>query len=378
MSGRTIFSCASVPRCRATLWAYSSSLYACSSKPIETVTTRFDAVWVMAATTRLESMPPGEERAERHVAHETQTDRFSDERVEPLEIFLFAGRIAVAGKRQIPVLANRDAAVLGDEEVAGWQLANRLVHGVGARNVLERQIRVDCVGRPLARHVGIFQQRLDFRSERHARGRHAVVERLDAEAIADKKQPSFRIVPERKGKHAAEAVDRAIAPLFVGVDDDFGIGLRAEHVARSLELGADVGEVVDLAVEDDPDRPVLVGERLIARRQIDDAQTAMSEADAGTDEEAVGVGPAMRDDVGHRRESAAIDRLSRVEVDFSSDAAHIRRPPAEASRPRPRLDERATQDRETRTKQPCGRTISAPLPWRAPPRPAGRRAARRP
>ena len=65
------------------------------------------------------------------------------------------------------------------------------------------------------------------------------------------------------------------------MDDHLGVAVRAEAVPARLELGADVGEVVDLAVEDDPDRAVLVGERLIAGREIDDAQAAMPEADPG-------------------------------------------------------------------------------------------------
>ena len=62
-----------------------------------------------------------------------------------------------------------------------------------------------------------------------------------------------------------------------------------------LQLGADVGEVVDLAVEDDLDRPVLVAERLIAGREVDDAQPAVAEADPRVDEIAGGVRAAMRE-----------------------------------------------------------------------------------
>ena len=43
--------------------------------------------------------------------------------------------------------------------------------------------------------------------------------------------------------------------------------LRAEAMAVRLELGAELGEVVDLAVEDHPDRAVFVGQRLIAGRR---------------------------------------------------------------------------------------------------------------
>ena len=53
--------------------------------------------------------------------------------------------------------------------------------------------------------------------------------------------------------------------------------LCAEMVAARLEIAAQLAMVVDLAVEDDPDRAVFVGHRLVAAGAIDDRQTAMAE-----------------------------------------------------------------------------------------------------
>ena len=101
----------------------------------------------------------------------------------------------------------------------------------------------------------------------------------------------------------------------------------AEAMAERFELRPNLSEVVDLAVEDDPDCPVLVGQRLIAGGEIDDAETPMAEADAGADEEAVGVRSPVRDDRCHRCQTLAIDRPCRVEIEFAGDAAHLRMPP---------------------------------------------------
>ncbi len=51
-------------------------------------------------------------------------------------------------------------------------------------------------------------------------------------------------------------------------------------MAARLELGADALEVVELAVDDDVERLVLVGDRLIAGGQVDDAQPRVPEARA--------------------------------------------------------------------------------------------------
>src|SRR6266850_2129790 len=51
-------------------------------------------------------------------------------------------------------------------------------------------------------------------------------------------------------------------------------------MACRFELGAQLAEVVDLAVEHDPDGTVLVVDRLMAGREIDDAQAPHAERDA--------------------------------------------------------------------------------------------------
>jgi hypothetical protein len=55
------------------------------------------------------------------------------------------------------------------------------------------------------------------------------------------------------------------------MDEHLGIGLRAKDVAVRLERFLQVAKVVDLAVECDPDRAVLIRHRLRAQRgEIDD------------------------------------------------------------------------------------------------------------
>jgi hypothetical protein len=54
------------------------------------------------------------------------------------------------------------------------------------------------------------------------------------------------------------------------VNDDLGVALGAECVARACELRNELLEVVDLAVEDHGDAAVLVVKGLLPGRQIDD------------------------------------------------------------------------------------------------------------
>ena len=90
--------------------------------------------------------------------------------------------------------------------------------------------------------------------------------------------------------------------LLVEVDDDLGVGFRREDVPLLLERGAQLHVVEDLAVEDDPDAPVLVGDRLPAALEVDDAQPRVGEADVRIPVEAETVRAPVPEHGGHRLE----------------------------------------------------------------------------
>src|SRR6266849_2080622 len=97
-------------------------------------------------------------------------------------------------------------------------------------------------------------------------------------------------VPEGECEHATEVVHAADAVVLIEVDDRLGIAGRAEDVTASHEIPAEIVEVVDLPVEDDPDRTVLVANGLIAGMQVDDAEPSHAQADPRAHVHASGVG----------------------------------------------------------------------------------------
>src|SRR4030095_16055240 len=90
------------------------------------------------------------------------------------------------------------------------------------------------------------------------------IEGFTPEPIAGQQQPLPRTIPNREGKHAVQAVDHALAFLLVEMEDGLGVAAGAVAVAARFESRPERGVVVDLAVEDDPDRAVLVAHRLPA------------------------------------------------------------------------------------------------------------------
>ena len=130
-------------------------------------------------------------------------------------------------------------------------------------------------------------------------------------------------------KYAAQLLEHVGAPGLVAVDDGLGVAVRDEGVAQRLELGAELLEVVDLAVERDGHGAVGVLHGLAGAFEVDDGQAAKSHRDVVVHEEALVIGPAVGDAIGHILD----DRLVRfpVEIDRSEshESAHVAGSPPE-------------------------------------------------
>jgi hypothetical protein len=147
-----------------------------------------------------------------------------------------------------------------------------------------------------------------------------VEQRLDAEAVACEHEPARAGVPQRDREHAAQPHERPGALRLVEVPDHLGVAARAEAVPARLELAAQLGVVVDLAVLRHGDGALLRGDRLVAVLEVDDGQAARIEHDRPDRRAAVGVGAAMAERVAHRRHGA---RVGGPRHGDAADAAHV-------------------------------------------------------
>ena len=125
---------------------------------------------------------------------------------------------------QVPVALNMHLALAQHEPVRGRQLPDvgkeRLggVIQVAVDQVIGQAFIVDA-----ARRGGVGKQRLDFGGKDEALAVGVIVERLDAEAVARGKELLAALIPKGKGKHAVEMLHAILAPLFVGVQNGFGV-----------------------------------------------------------------------------------------------------------------------------------------------------------
>ncbi len=96
--------------------------------------------------------------------------------------------------------------------------------------------------------------------------------------------------------------------------------MRGEAVAASLQIGAQVAVIVNLAVKNGPDGLIFVGDRLVAGVKVDDAQAAHADGAAAVDMETVVVRPAVHNGAGHALDVGKLGRLAAKEK--TGNAAH--------------------------------------------------------
>src|SRR6266576_2679472 len=95
--------------------------------------------------------------------------------------------------------------------------------------------------------------------------------------------------------------------------DDFSVGLRPEDVSFLQELPTQFPKVVDFAVENNPDRFVLVRHRLTTGIEVNDRQAQMAQSNIPIKINALAVRPAMTHRPKHHFDLLAINTRFVVE-----------------------------------------------------------------
>src|SRR5215467_13391011 len=106
------------------------------------------------------------------------------------------------------------------------------------------------------------------------------------------------------------------------MNDSFGIGIGAEDMPAGAKFVAQLEEVINFSIENDPDAFIFVRNWLMPGRKVDDAEAAHPEPDGSIDVIAFIVRSTMGDYVAHAAQDCRIGDVARLPADYSSDAAH--------------------------------------------------------
>src|SRR5438105_187915 len=101
-----------------------------------------------------------------------------------------------------------------------------------------------------------------------------------------------------------------------------GIGGGAEVMSAADQAFPQLAVIVDLAIKNDPDRLVLVGDGLMAAFDVDDRESTTSKGYRTINVKAFIVRSTMSDRVAHALEKVFRDRANGSEEEFPRNATH--------------------------------------------------------
>src|SRR5712692_8566768 len=113
------------------------------------------------------------------------------------------------------------------------------------------------------------------------------------------------------------------APFLVAVNDHLSIRSSAELIAAAFKFGAQLFEIVDLAIQNDPNRFLDIGHRLVSARQINDGKPPEAQSEWAGDEVALVVGTAVNHRSRHAPDRFRFYRLVSNKVKLAANAAHV-------------------------------------------------------
>ena len=106
------------------------------------------------------------------------------------------------------------------------------------------------------------------------------------------------------------------------MNDHFRISVGVEAMAICLESPSQLGKVVDLSIQYNPDGAIFVMDRLAARRQVDDAQSAHTQPNAPADVNAFIIRSAVHNGLAHVMNRCSVCHIGVFIADNACYAAH--------------------------------------------------------
>ena len=166
-------------------------------------------------------------------------------------------------------------------------------------------------------------QRTDGRGEGDAAVSRGIYQGFDPQAIANEVERAIRVVPQPKREHPSQTGDQTLdSPPTVSMQQHFGVGATTELRAVGGQLRSQSAEVVDRAIEDEPQGSVGRHHRLPPRvAEVEDGEPPVTEHDPRPTLDTLAIRPSPGQRVSHVLHP--LQRQGRVlEPDYASNPAH--------------------------------------------------------
>src|SRR5579875_1588257 len=178
----------------------------------------------------------------------------------------------------------------------GGQLFDVFEHRQRRWHVAIDQVFVQRDGVNFAWNAG-FQQRFDLGAEDQALPIPIVVEGLFAVAVTRSQQALPFSVPQREDKHTAQVRHAFVTVFLIGMYNHLSVAIRRKLMPARLQALFERLIVINFAIEDDQYALILIENRLMAPRQVDNRETPHAQSRAITCPYALFIRPAMANDL---------------------------------------------------------------------------------
>ena len=224
---------------------------------------------------------------------------------------------------EVPVAFQTHPGSVGVQHVARRHLRDAREErdplvGAGVKRV------VDAPRVPRSRDAG-GHERLGLGREVEAAFLLGIKEGLQPEPIACREEDAALFIPNSHCKLSPQVLKARGAEVLVQVERDFAVRARAEAVALRFEPLADALVVVELAVDDDVEAPVLAGDRLVTFGVGDREEVvAQARASRGGDPDPLAVGAAVAERGGGVAEGLLGHGVAGIRRQDYGDSTHRR------------------------------------------------------
>src|SRR5207249_1440567 len=144
------------------------------------------------------------------------------------------------------------------QKMAGRKLADAPKNRLSGKSAAINEYLVQNHRVYLRRNTRQCQQGLGLRREEHAFPRLHVEQRPNPHAIAGQEHLARDGIPNGERELTVEALETIRPEFLERMQEYFGVRIGGEPVTPALQIGTQLDEIEDFAIEHDPHRAVLV------------------------------------------------------------------------------------------------------------------------
>ncbi len=221
---------------------------------------------------------PRQKHPHRHVRSKAKPNRLTQQAINPLDrLLLGKSRLRLVLE---PPIRPRFAhfTITHDQHVPRQHHAHMPIDRSRRGDDHPRQVVQQGLAVDVRRSVMDGQQTLDFRGKPKLVRQLRVIQRLLARPVPGKQKLALATIPDSQREHSPKPRDEIRSQLLVKMNNHLGIARRPERMSSAGQLIAKLAVVVNFAIENSYDRPILIGDRLAAAWQVDDGQPAVHKA----------------------------------------------------------------------------------------------------